>query len=70
MTGCWLGLWLEVEVLDDERTSTLAVVKDLGECLTSLSPGIPVDRLPAFRRKRQGKGGSDGQLELSFEEFD
>ena len=31
---------------------------------------IPADRLPAFRRKRQGKGGSDGQLELSFDEFD
>lgn len=31
---------------------------------------IPADRLPTFRRKRQGKGGSDGQLELSFDEFD
>lgn len=31
---------------------------------------IPADRLPAFCRKRQGKGGSDGQLELSFDEFD
>ena len=24
---------VEIEVLDDERTSTLAVVKDLGRCL-------------------------------------
>ena len=28
------GLRVEVEVLDDERTSTPAVVKDLGRCLT------------------------------------
>ena len=34
MTGCWSGLRVEVEVLDDERTSTLAVFKDLGRCLT------------------------------------
>ena len=27
MTGCWSGLRVEVEVLDDERTSTPAVVK-------------------------------------------
>ena len=44
--------------------------------ITSLSTdkrptfGIPADRLPTFRRTRQGKGGSDGQLELSFDEFD
>ena len=28
------GLRVEVEVLDDERTSTPVVVKDLGRCLT------------------------------------
>ena len=28
------GLRVEVEVLDDERTSTPAVFKDLGRCLT------------------------------------
>ena len=27
------GLWVEVEVLDDERTSTPAVVRCLGRCL-------------------------------------
>ena len=32
--GVGWGLRVEVEVLDDERTSTLAVVKDLGRCLT------------------------------------
>ncbi|MCD4549183.1 MULTISPECIES: hypothetical protein [unclassified Schaalia] len=32
--------------------------------------GIPVYRLLTFRMKRQGKGGSDGQLEFSFDEFD
>ena len=30
------GLRVEVEVLDDERTSTPAVFKDLGRCLTHL----------------------------------
>ena len=33
LVGGW-GLRVEVEVLDDERTSTPAVVKDLGRCLT------------------------------------
>lgn len=43
--------------------------------ITSLSTdkrltfGIPADRLPAFRRKRQGKGGRDGQLELASTSF-
>ena len=32
--GVGRGLRVEVEVLDDERTSTPAVVKDLGRCLT------------------------------------
>ena len=32
--GVERGLRVEVEVLDDERTSTPAVVKDLGRCLT------------------------------------
>ena len=32
--GVGWGLRVEVEVLDDERTFTLAVVKDLGRCLT------------------------------------
>jgi len=32
--GVGRGLGVEVEVLDDERTSTPAVVKDLGRCLT------------------------------------
>lgn len=32
--------------------------------------GIPSHRLPTFHRKRQGKSGSDGQLEFSFDEFD
>ena len=32
--GVGQGLRVEVEVLDDERTSTPAVVKDLGRCLT------------------------------------
>ena len=31
--------------------------------------GIPADRLPAFHRKRQSKGGSDGQLELASTSF-
>ena len=31
--GVERGLWVEVEVLDDERTSTPAVFKDLGRCL-------------------------------------
>ena len=32
--GVGWGLRVEVEVLDDERTSAPAVVKDLGRCLT------------------------------------
>ena len=32
--------------------------------------GIPTYRLPSFRRNRQGMGGSYGQLEFSFDEFD
>ena len=32
--GVERGLRVEVEVLDDERTSTPAIVKDLGRCLT------------------------------------
>ena len=32
--GVGRGLRVEVEVLDDERSSTPAVVKDLGRCLT------------------------------------
>ena len=32
--GVGRGLRVEVEVLDDERTSTPAVFKDLGWCLT------------------------------------
>ena len=32
--GVGWGLRVGVEVLDDERTCTLAVVKDLGRCLT------------------------------------
>ena len=32
--GVGRGLRVEVEVLDDERTSTPAVVKDIGRCLT------------------------------------
>ncbi|MDU0972068.1 MAG: DUF2326 domain-containing protein [Actinomyces urogenitalis] len=32
--------------------------------------GIPSHRLPRFRRKRQGKSGSDGQLEFNFDELD
>ena len=32
--GVGWGLRVEVEVLDDERTSTPAVVTDLGRCLT------------------------------------
>ena len=32
--GVGRGLRVEVEVLDDERTSTPAVFKDLGRCLT------------------------------------
>ena len=32
--GVGRGLRVEVEVLDDEWTSTPAVVKDLGRCLT------------------------------------
>ena len=31
--GVERGLWVEVEVLDDERTSTPAVFKGLGRCL-------------------------------------
>ena len=37
------GLRVEVEVLDDERTSTPAVVKDLGRCLTL--PAAALSRL-------------------------
>ena len=32
--GVGRGLGVEVEVLDDERTSTPAIFKDLGRCLT------------------------------------
>ena len=32
--GVGWGLRVEVGVLDDERTSTPAVVKDLGRCIT------------------------------------
>ena len=32
--GVGWGLRVEVEVLDDERTSTPAAFKDLGRCLT------------------------------------
>ena len=32
--GVGWGLWVEVEVLGDERTSTPAVVTDLGRCFT------------------------------------
>ena len=32
--GVGWGLQVEVGVLDDERTSTPAVVKDLGRCIT------------------------------------
>ena len=38
--GVGRGLRVGVEVLDDERTCTLAVVKDLGRCLT-LSAAAP-----------------------------
>ena len=34
MAGCWSGLWVEVEVLDDGWISTPVVFKDLGWCLT------------------------------------
>ena len=34
--GVGRGLRVEVEVPGDERTSTPAVVKDLGRCLTGL----------------------------------
>ena len=38
--GVGRGLGVEVEVLDDERTSTPAVVKDLGRCLTLPAAGL------------------------------
>lgn len=34
MTVWWSGLWVEVEVLDNERIPTPVLVKDLGRCLT------------------------------------
>ena len=37
------GLGVEVEVLDDERTCSPAVVKDLGRCLTL--PAVALCRL-------------------------
>ena len=38
--GVGRGLRVEVEVLDDERTSTPAVFKDLGQCLTLLAAAL------------------------------
>ena len=46
--GVGRGLRVEVEVLDDERTSTPAVVKDLGRCLT-LPAAAPCPRTSSTR---------------------